>query len=67
VHYCLAEYEQAIELAQGNLAALPANRIYDKFGRNLPASVSIRTWVEFPLSPDEGQPLPRRGRLSQRA
>jgi tetratricopeptide (TPR) repeat protein len=39
VHYHFAEYERTVELAKGNLAALPANRIYDKFGRNFPASV----------------------------
>ncbi len=43
VHSCLGEYEQAIELTQGSLAALPANRIYDKFGRSAPASVLIAT------------------------
>jgi tetratricopeptide (TPR) repeat protein len=42
VHYRLAEYERVVELAKGNLAALPANRIYDKFGRNAPASVFSR-------------------------
>jgi len=31
-----------VELAKGNLAALPANRIYDKFGRNAPASIVSR-------------------------
>jgi len=42
VHYALAEYERVIDLAKDNLAALPANRIYDKFGRNAPASVFSR-------------------------
>jgi DNA-binding SARP family transcriptional activator len=42
VHYHLAEYERTIELAKANLAALPANRIYDKFGRTPSVSVSSR-------------------------
>jgi DNA-binding SARP family transcriptional activator len=42
VHYHLAEYERVVELAKANLAALPANRIYDKFERPAPASVFSR-------------------------
>jgi DNA-binding SARP family transcriptional activator len=42
VHYLLAEYERVVALAKDNLAALPADRIYDKFGRNAPASVFSR-------------------------
>jgi tetratricopeptide (TPR) repeat protein len=39
LHYRLAEYERVVELAKGNLAALPTSRIYDKFGRNAPVSL----------------------------
>jgi DNA-binding SARP family transcriptional activator len=42
VHYLLAEYERAVELAKDNLAALPANRIHDKFGRYGPMSTQSR-------------------------
>jgi DNA-binding SARP family transcriptional activator len=49
LHYLLAEYERVIELAKDNLAALPANRIYDKFGRNAPASIFSRNTLVFSL------------------
>jgi DNA-binding SARP family transcriptional activator len=42
VHYLLADYERVVALAKDNLAALPADRIYEKFGRNAPASVFSR-------------------------
>ena len=50
VHYRLAEYERGVELANDNLAALPANRIYDKFGRNAPASVFSRNHLVVSLT-----------------
>ena len=49
LHYLLAEYERVVELAKDNLAALPANRIYDKFGRNAPASIFSRNTLVFSL------------------
>src|SRR5262249_50192199 len=49
VHYFLADSEQVFELAKGNLATLPPNRIHDKFGRNWPASVSSRNSLVFSL------------------
>jgi DNA-binding SARP family transcriptional activator len=42
VHYRLAEYERVVELAKNTLAALPANRIYDRFGLRIPASIYSR-------------------------
>jgi len=59
VHYHLAEYERAVELAKSNLAALPSNRVYDKFGRNLPASVFSRDNLAISLC--------RLGRFSEAA
>jgi tetratricopeptide (TPR) repeat protein len=49
LHYLFAEYERAVELAKGNLAALPANRIYHKFGYNAPASVYSRYFLLMSL------------------
>jgi tetratricopeptide (TPR) repeat protein len=50
VHYFLAEYERVVELAKGNLAALPANRIYDNFGwGGAPASVYSRHYLIISL------------------
>jgi predicted ATPase/DNA-binding SARP family transcriptional activator len=50
VHHVLAEYERVVELAKDNLAALPANRIYDTFGRNARASVFNRHHLILSLS-----------------
>jgi tetratricopeptide (TPR) repeat protein len=50
VHYLLAEYERVVELAKDNLAALPADRIYERFGRNAPASVFTRQYLIISLS-----------------
>jgi class 3 adenylate cyclase/tetratricopeptide (TPR) repeat protein len=41
-HYYRGEYERAVELATDNLAALPAEWIYDYFGSSAPASVYDR-------------------------
>ena len=41
-HYYRGEYERAVELAAGNLAALPAEWIYEYFGNSAPASVYDR-------------------------
>jgi class 3 adenylate cyclase/tetratricopeptide (TPR) repeat protein len=41
-HYYRGEYERAVELATDNLAALPAEWIYEYFGSSAPASVYDR-------------------------
>src|SRR5262249_8258782 len=50
LHYLLAEYDRVVELAKDNLVALPANRIYDKFGRYAPPSVFSRYHLVASLS-----------------
>ena len=42
VHYYRGEYERAVELATDNLAALPADWLYEDFGTTVPASVYDR-------------------------
>jgi tetratricopeptide (TPR) repeat protein len=44
-HWFRGEYERAIELATGNLAALPADSVYEHFGASLPISVFDRQWL----------------------
>ena len=46
-HYYHGEYEQAIELAAGNLATLPADWVYERFGLPTPASIYAR-WFLLP-------------------
>jgi class 3 adenylate cyclase/tetratricopeptide (TPR) repeat protein len=41
-HYYRGDYERAVELATDNLAALPADWIYEHFGNSAPASVYDR-------------------------
>ena len=41
-HYNRGEYERVVELATDNLAALPADWVYEHFGSVAPASVSDR-------------------------
>ena len=43
-HYYRGEYERVVELATDNLAALPADRLYESFGNVAPASVFDRSW-----------------------
>jgi tetratricopeptide (TPR) repeat protein len=38
-HYYRGEYQRVVDLATGNLAALPAGRVYEHFGLPAPASV----------------------------
>ncbi len=38
-HYLRGEYEKVVELATGNLAALPADLVYEHLGNTAPASV----------------------------
>ena len=44
VHHARAEYDRVIELATGNLAALPADWVYETFGLGGPPSVWDRAW-----------------------
>jgi tetratricopeptide (TPR) repeat protein len=42
VHIGRGDHERAVELAMANLAALPADAIYDHFGSQMPASIANR-------------------------
>ncbi|HEV2054617.1 MAG TPA: adenylate/guanylate cyclase domain-containing protein [Methylomirabilota bacterium] len=44
-HYFRGEYERVVELATDNLAALPADWVYEYFGGTAPASVDDRRWL----------------------
>jgi class 3 adenylate cyclase/tetratricopeptide (TPR) repeat protein len=44
-HYYRGNYERVVELATNNLAALPADGVYEYFGNLAPASVYDRTWL----------------------
>ncbi|PYN92576.1 MAG: hypothetical protein DMD89_27165, partial [Candidatus Rokuibacteriota bacterium] len=44
-HYFRGEYERVVELAAENLAALPADWVYEYFGNAAPASVFDRHWL----------------------
>jgi class 3 adenylate cyclase len=50
VHYYRGEYERAVELATDNLAVLPANWVYEYFGRPAPPSVYDRYWLVMSLA-----------------
>jgi tetratricopeptide (TPR) repeat protein len=50
VHYYRGEYAQAVELATDNLAALPADRVYEYFEMSAPASVFDRYWLVMSLA-----------------
>ncbi|HWO93106.1 MAG TPA: AAA family ATPase [Methylomirabilota bacterium] len=45
LHYHRGEYERVVELATANLAALPADWVYEYFGNASPASVYDRSWL----------------------
>ena len=45
VHHLRGDYQQVVELATDNLAALPADWIYKNFGRPAPASIFDRHWL----------------------
>ena len=49
-HYIRGEYDRVIELATGNIAALPADWIYENFGLSGPPSVWDRTWLVVTLA-----------------
>jgi class 3 adenylate cyclase/tetratricopeptide (TPR) repeat protein len=49
-HYARGEYDRVIELATGNLAALPPEWLYENFGLAGPPSVWDRTWLIMSLA-----------------
>jgi tetratricopeptide (TPR) repeat protein len=49
-HYYRGEYERVVELGTGNLAALPADWVYEFFGNTQPASVYDRVWLVLSLA-----------------
>ena len=50
VHYYRGEYERVSELATDNLAALPAEWVYEYFGASAPASIYDRSWLVMSLA-----------------
>jgi class 3 adenylate cyclase/tetratricopeptide (TPR) repeat protein len=49
-HYYRGEYERVVELATDNLAALPADWLYEYFGNAAPPSVYDRCWLAMSLA-----------------
>jgi predicted ATPase/class 3 adenylate cyclase len=49
-HYYRGEYERVVELATGNLAALPGDQVNESFGNFMPASVFDRFWLVVSLA-----------------
>ncbi len=49
-HYFRSEYERVVELATDNLAALPADWVYEYFGSTAPASIWDRCWLVMSLA-----------------
>jgi class 3 adenylate cyclase/tetratricopeptide (TPR) repeat protein len=49
-HYSRGEYERVVELATQNLAALPADGVYEYFGMVAPPSVFDRSWLVMSLA-----------------
>jgi tetratricopeptide (TPR) repeat protein len=49
-HYLRGEYERVLELATGNLAALPADWVHESLGRAAPPSVDDRVWIVMSLT-----------------
>jgi len=49
-HFNRGEYERVVELATDNLAALPAEWVYEYFGNAAPASVFDRSWLVMSLA-----------------
>ena len=49
-HYFRGDYERVVELATDNLAALPADWVYESFGASVPASVYDRCWLVMSLA-----------------
>jgi tetratricopeptide (TPR) repeat protein len=44
-HYYRGDYERVVELATDNLAALPADCVYESFGAPIPISIYDRYWL----------------------
>jgi tetratricopeptide (TPR) repeat protein len=49
-YYYRGEHEHVVELAIDNLAALPADWVYEYFGLTVPVSVFARAWLIMSLS-----------------
>ena len=49
-HYYRGEYQRVVELATDNLAALPADWVYEFFGNTAPVSVYDRGWLVMSLA-----------------
>ena len=49
-HFNRGEYERVVELATDNLARLPADWLYERFGGNMPTSVYDRYFLTMSLS-----------------
>ena len=49
-HYYRGEYKRVVELATDNLAALPADWVYEYFGNTAPVSVYDRGWLVMSLA-----------------
>src|SRR5262249_56635975 len=49
-NFLRGEYNRMIELASGNLAALPADKVYENFGLVVPPSVWDRSWLVMSLA-----------------
>jgi class 3 adenylate cyclase/tetratricopeptide (TPR) repeat protein len=49
-HYYRGEYERVVELATDNLAALPTDLVYERFGMGAPASVHNHGWLAMSLA-----------------
>ena len=49
-HFFRGDYDRVVELATDNLAALPADWIYESFGNVSPASVYDRCWLVHSLA-----------------
>jgi len=48
-HYFRGDYERVVELANDNLAALPAEWIHEHFGATAPPAVTDRCWLVLSL------------------
>jgi tetratricopeptide (TPR) repeat protein len=48
-HYFRGDYRRVVELANENLAALPAEWVYDYFGASAPPAIADRCWLVLSL------------------
>ncbi len=49
-HYSRGEYDRVLELAAGNLSALPPEWVYEYFGLTAPPSIYARVWLAMSLA-----------------